>query len=301
MARAESLPVARAEELPAAARLESTASRRWRALRRNRVALLGGCIFGLAVLVALLAPWLTPYDPVKDNLVQRLQRPSAAHLFGTDDFGRDVFSRTIDGTRISLQVGGAVVVACSVLGVALGLVAGYYRRVDDWLMRILDGLMAFPATLLAIAIASALRGGLWNVVIALTAVYMPRFVRLLRGPVLSAKNSAYVEAARVVGASDWAIMFRHLLPNTFAPLIVQATFTFAYAILAEASLSFLGIGVPPPAPSWGNIISDGRVYLHQAWWMTVAPGTALMLTTLSLNLFGDALRDAFDPRQVVQR
>ncbi len=298
MARSEAVAIGRQVMPDEQARLEGTARRRWRTLKRNRVALIGGLIFGVAVFVALFAPWLAPYNPVKDNLVQRLQPPSRAHLFGTDDFGRDILSRTIAGTRISLMVGSAVVVTCSLLGAALGLLAGYYRRVDDLLMRVLDGLMAFPATLLAIAIAAALRGGLWNVVIALTAVYMPRFVRLLRGPVLSAKNSVYIEAARVVGASDWSIMFRHLLPNTFAPLIVQATFTFAYAILAEASLSFLGIGVPPPAPSWGNIISDGRVYLHQAWWMTAVPGAAVMLTTLALNLFGDGLRDAFDPRQV---
>ncbi len=272
--------------------------RRWRAFRASKVPLVGALVVVLLLLVAVAAPLLEPYDPVRINPIERLRPPSAVHLLGTDDFGRDVLTRIIGGTRVSMSVSLSVVVLCAGLGIALGLLAGFYRRVDATLMRVLDGLMAFPGILLAIAIAAALRPSITSTVVALTIVYIGRFVRVMRASVLVAREALYVDAARTAGAGDLRILLQHLLPNTVAPLTVQATFTFAFAILAEASLSFLGVGVPPPAPSWGGMLNDGRQYMAQAWWMTVFPGAMLMTATMALNLFGDGLRDALDPRHV---
>jgi peptide/nickel transport system permease protein len=276
----------------------STSARRWRELRRNWVAMLGAVVLLLFVVCALGANVIAPYSPVHLDTAHRLQAPSGAHLLGTDEFGRDVASRIIYGTRVSMLVGVTVVSLCSLIGIALGLLTGYYRKADAVVMRLLDGLMAFPGILLAIAIAAALRPSVSSVIIALTVVEMPRFARVMRAPVLAAKQALYVDAARVVGASDLRILARHLLPNTVSPLIVQATFTFAQVILTEASLSFLGAGVPPPMPSWGGMLSDARTFMRDAVWLTLAPAVVLASVTMAFNLLGDGLRDALDPRHL---
>lgn len=249
------------------------------------------------VLLAILAPWIATHDPLKVDIVNRASPPSAKFFFGTDDFGRDIFSRVIYGTRISLYISIFSVVVAGIFGVTLGAMAGYYGGLtDNLIMRFLDAVMSFPAILLAIAIMAVMGGHLYNVVIALGFVYIPRFARVIRGSILSLKEMEFIEASRAMGNSDWVIIFRHLLPNCMAPLIVHATVNQAYAILAEASLSFLGLGAPPPTPSWGNILSDARNFLLDAPWMTVFPGIAITLSVLGFNLFGDALRDVLDPR-----
>ncbi len=226
----------------------------------------------------------------------RLKGFTPSHLLGTDDFGRDVFSRIIFGTRVSLIVGGAVMLFTSLIGVILGILAGYYKFLDNILMRIMDGLMAFPAMVMAISLMAFLGPSVFNVIVALSFTYMPRTVQIIRSVVLIGREMPYVQAARALGARDLRIAIKHILPNCIPPLIVQATFIFAYSILAEASLSFLGVGVPPEIPSWGNIISSGRLFIREAPWLTIFPGVAILLTCLSLNLVGDGLRDALDPR-----
>lgn len=277
----------------------SNRRRMLRSLARNPSAVTGAVIVVLMLLVAFLAPYLAPYNPNQMDIANRLKAPSAAHLLGSDDFGRDILSRMIYGTQLSLTVGVAVVLLATLAGTVLGLLAGYFRRLDNLLMRVMDGLMAFPAILLAIAIMAALGPKEMNVIIAIAAVYTPRMARIVRGSALSVKRMEYVEAAAALGAGHGRIMFRHILPNCMSPIIVQATFIFAYAVLAEASLSFLGVGTPPPAPSWGNILADGRLYIRLAPWITVFPGTAIMATVLGLNLLGDGLRDVLDPRMRV--
>ncbi|MDB4894758.1 MAG: ddpC [Firmicutes bacterium] len=264
-------------------------------LVRSRLALTGGAMLLLVLLAALLAPLLARYDPMAVMAADRLLSPSMAHPFGTDDFGRDIFSRVLYGARLSLAVGFLVVLFTTLAGAMIGLVAGYYRIWDNVLMRLMDGIMAFPAVLLATAIMAALGPRVSNVVIALAAAYMPRLARVVRAQVLVLREMAYVEAAVAQGAPDRLVLVRHILPNCLSPVIVQATVTFAYAVLTEAALSFLGVGAPPDIPSWGNILSDGRNFLTQAPWMTLFPGVAIMVTVLGLNLFGDGLRDALDP------
>jgi peptide/nickel transport system permease protein len=249
------------------------------------------------ILIAVLAPWVATHDPLKINIANRASPPSQEFLFGTDDFGRDIFSRVVYGSQISLSISLLSVLAATVLGVIIGAAAGYYGGwVDNILMRCMDAIMSFPAILLAIAIMAVRGGSLYNVIIALGFVYIPRFARIVRGSVLSLKEKEFVEASLAMGNSDLFIIFRHILPNCLAPLIVQATISLAYAILAEAALSFLGLGAPPPAPSWGNILSDARNFMLDAPWMTVFPGFAITLAVLGYNLFGDALRDVLDPR-----
>jgi peptide/nickel transport system permease protein len=276
----------------------STAARRWRAFRANWVALLGGLVVLLFLGCALGADLIAFYPPLKLDPGNRLQPPSAAHWLGTDEFGRDEASRIIYGARVSMAVGLIVVGLCSVIGITLGLLAGYYRRADAVVMRVLDGLMAFPGILLAIAIAAALRPSVSTVIVALTFVEVPRFARVMRAPVLAAKEAVFVDAARVIGCTDLRILTRHLLPNTISPLIVQATFTFAQVILTEASLSFLGAGVPPPTPSWGGMLSDARTVMRDASWLTLVPAVVVASVTMAFNLFGDGLRDALDPRHL---
>ena len=249
------------------------------------------------ILTAVLAPWIATQDPLKINIANRAAPPSHEFLFGTDDFGRDIFSRVVYGSQISLSISLLSVLAATVLGVIIGAAAGYYGGwVDNILMRVMDAIMSFPAILLAIAIMAVRGGSLYNVIIALGFVYIPRFARIVRGSVLSLKEKEFVEASLAMGNSDLFIISRHILPNCLAPLIVQATISLAYAILAEAALSFLGLGAPPPAPSWGNILSDARNFMLDAPWMTVFPGFAITLAVLGYNLFGDALRDVLDPR-----
>lgn len=259
--------------------------------------MVGLAIIFVNVSIALLAPWIATHDPLKIDIVNRGSPPSGAFFFGTDNYGRDVFSRVVYGSRISLSISLLSVSAAAVLGVAIGAAAGYSRGwIDNLLMRCMDAIMSFPAILLAVVIMAVRRESLYNVVVALGFVYMPRFARIIRGSVLSLKEKEFVDAAIIAGNSDMRIIFRHILPNCFAPVIVLTTVCLAYAILAEAALSFLGLGAPPPAPSWGNILNDARKYMLEAPWMTVFPGLTITFGVLGFNLFGDALRDVLDPR-----
>ena len=265
-------------------------------LLRNRNVVVGGAIFLLFLLAAIFAPVLTGRSPTRLDPMSRLKPPSAAAYLGTDEFGRDVYSLVLFGSRVSLLVGGVTMLLTSLGGVMIGLVAGYYRRTDLLVMRITDGLMAFPAILLAIAFMAARGPGVWNVILALSIVYTPRTALLIRSTVLSVRELDYVQAARALGRRDLGIALRHILPNCMAPLLVQGTFIFAYAVLAEAILGFLGVGVPPYVPSWGNVIASGKNVIREAFWVSLFPGLALTLASLSLNLLGDGLRDALDPR-----
>jgi peptide/nickel transport system permease protein len=264
--------------------------------RQKWYAIFGALFLLLIIFTAIFAPHLTPYDPQRLDISARLQGLSTSHFFGTDDFGRDIFSRVIYGTRVSILVGGAVMLFTSLPGVLLGMLAGYYKFLDNLLMRIMDGFMALPGMVLAIALMAVLGPSVSNVIIAISFIFMPRTARLIRSVVLVGVEMAYVQAARALGAGDLRIGIKHILPNCIPPLIVQSTFIFAYAILTEASLSFLGCGVSPEIPSWGNIISSGRLFMKEAFWMTLFPGLAIVLTCLALNLLGDGLRDALDPR-----
>jgi len=265
-------------------------------LRHHPSAFLGGLIVVVVVLLALFAPHMTSHDPLRTNVTQRLLSPSAEHWLGTDDYGRDLFARIALGARVSLRVGAAVAVLTSVGGVIIGLAAGYYTRIDAPVMRIMDVMMAFPALLLALAIVAALGPHELNTILALSLVYLPRTARIVRGSVLSIKRSTFVTAARSLGSGDWRIISRHIFPNCAAPLLVQATFVFAMAILGEAALSFLGAGPPPPTPTWGNMISDARLFLRQAPWFSIFPGAAIFFTVIGISLLGDGLRDVLDPK-----
>lgn len=269
------------------------------ALRRfsaNRTALTGGILVALMAVLALAGPLLVSADPLAVAAEDRLQGPSAAHLFGTDNYGRDLLARVVHGAATSLGTAFMIAVITSLLGLAVGLYAGYNRLVDAVVMRIADGLMAFPAILLAIAIMAALGPRTENVVIALTVVFVPYVARVVRSSVLAIKEQTFVEALQAQGASTSRIIWLNIAPNVLSPLIVQATFIFADTIITEAALSFLGAGIPPPAPSWGNILLDGKIVIYTAWWMTVFPGVAILLTVLGVNLLGDGLRDLLDPR-----
>ena len=264
-------------------------------LTRRRTTLAGAVIMTIMVSVGLLAPVIGG-DPVHMDVAGRLAAPSRVHWFGTDDVGRDAWSRVVYGARLSLLVGVAVVVLSFLVGVVCGLVAGYYRRLDNVVMRVMDGLMAFPAIVLAIALMAALGPSVLNVIVAIAVVYSPRVARVVRGSVLVIRETSYVEAARALGASDLALINRHILPNCLSRVIVQGSFVFAAAVLTEAALSFLGVGVPPYVPSWGVILAEGRLYIQQAPWLVLYPGAAIMLTIFGLNLFGDGLRDLLDPK-----
>lgn len=274
---------------------KSPAARRWKVLRRPTVAF-GTAILLIIVLAALLAPLVAPYDPNGLDILGRLQTPSAVHPMGTDDLGRDVWSRVLYGARLSLTVGLATAAVAAGLGTLVSLVAGYYRWMDEVVMRVMDGLMALPGVVLAIAIMAAIGPKVSNIVLALSLVYLPRCARVARSAVIVVREQVYVEAASALGAPDRAIMLRHILPGTISPVLVQATYVFATAVLLEASLSFLGAGAPPDVPSWGAMLAEGRVLMRSAPWMTVFPGAVLALTVLSVNLIGDGLRDALDPR-----
>jgi peptide/nickel transport system permease protein len=271
----------------------------WQFLRRlwgNRLAVTGFSLLLLILFAAVFAGVLSSYDPLTMIVADRMKSPSATHLMGTDNFGRDIFSRVLHGARLSLEVGAAVMLFTVGAGILFGLLAGYSPRLDGPVMRVMDAMMAFPAILFGIAIMAVLGPKTVNVVIALSVVYAPRTVRIVRASVLATKQLDYVEAVRAQAAGHLRILFRHILPNCLSPLVVQATFNFAYAVLAEASLSFVGAGAPPPTPSWGNILSEGRIYMQNAPWITIFPGVAIALTVLGLNLAGDGLRDILDPR-----
>jgi peptide/nickel transport system permease protein len=265
-------------------------------LLRRRTVMIGVIVLLAIVALALAAPFITPYAPSRLSVVNRLKPPSGTFMFGTDEFGRDVFSRTVYAGRLSLLVGASVVVMAAVIGVMLGLVAGFFRRLDTPIARIIDAMMAFPDILLAIALVAALGPSLATVIVALGIVYAPRLARIVRASTLVIRELPYVEAARALGVPTWRIMTRHVLRNLVSPILVQATFIFAYAMLAEAGLSFLGLGVSPEIPTWGTMIAAGRQYVGQADWMTLFPGIAIILTVLSLQMVGDGLRDLLDPR-----
>lgn len=266
-----------------------------RLLKRKTVAF-GLIILTVFVLLAAFAPLIAPYAPGKLSIVNRLQPPSLQWFFGTDEFGRDVFSRTIYAGRLSLLVGAAVVTLATVIGVVLGLLAGFFPKLDTPIARVIDAMMAFPDILLAIALVAALGPSLTTVIIALSIVYAPRLARVVRASTLVIRELPYVEAARALGISTPHIMTRHVLRNLLSPVLVQGTFLFAHAMLAEAGLSFLGVGVSPEIPTWGTMIASGRQYIGQADWVTLFPGIAIVLSVLSLQMVGDGLRDMLDPR-----
>ncbi|ARI76432.1 ABC transporter permease [Halobacillus mangrovi] len=269
----------------------------WYQLKKNKIAMFGLFMTLVLMILAIAAPIVAPYDPYKMAPEARLAGPSLAHLLGTDQFGRDILSRIIYGTRISLQVGIISVGLSLVLGTIIGVVAGYYGKwVDAALSRLTDVMFAFPDILLALVIMAILGPSLTNLMIAVGIVYTPIFARIARGSVLANKNSLYIEAAKSMGVSNLKIMWKHILPNSMAPLIVQVTLSFAFAILAEAALSFLGLGVSPDTPSWGIMLSEGKDWMESAWWIAVFPGIAITLAVFSFNVMGDGLRDALDPR-----
>lgn len=265
-------------------------------ISRHPTMLIGGLVLTLMALMALLAPWVWTSDPIALNPVNRLKPISDQFWFGTDMYGRDVYTRTVYGARISLIVGISAAVLSVFLGLIIGLIAGYYRILDAILMRVMDGLMAIPGILLAIAMVSLAGASLSIVVLAITIPEIPRVVRLVRSVVLSVREEPYVEAAIAAGTPVYKVLIRHVLPNTVPPLIVQATYVCASAMLTEAILSFLGAGTPPEIPSWGNMMSEGRIYFTLAPWIIFFPGIFLALTVLGVNVLGDGLRDTLDPR-----
>jgi peptide/nickel transport system permease protein len=268
-----------------------------RRLARSKSALLGMVLIVLLILCAIFAPDIAPYDPVKQSFVRQLRPPSAEFLLGTDEFGRDILSRILYGSRIALMVGFLADSIALVLGVTLGLVAGYYGElVDSVIMRVVDILLAFPYLLLAMIVVAVLGPNLRNAMIAIGIVYMPQYARLVRGTVLSIKEMDYVEAAQVIGAAPARVMFRHILPNCFGPIIVMATLTVGSAIVETAGLSFLGLGAQPPTPEWGAMLATGRSHMLTSPWIATFPGVAILITVLGFNLLGDGLRDALDPR-----
>ncbi|MCC3356778.1 ABC transporter permease [Bacillus sp. REN16] len=258
-------------------------------------------ILVLFVIIAILAPLIAPYDPNAQNLLARLKPPiwaegaESGYLLGTDNLGRDIFSRVIYGTRISILVGLLAVLISGTIGVIIGLLSGYYRFFDGIMMRIADIQLAFPTILLALAIVAVLGGGLWNLIIVLGVTGWVEYARVIRSEVLSMKTNDFVVAANTIGASDGRILFRHILPNILAPIITIGTFHVAATIIAESSLSFLGLGVPISIPSWGNMLSEGQLYVSSAWWMSLFPGLMIMFVVLAINILGDYIREGFSP------
>jgi peptide/nickel transport system permease protein len=268
-----------------------------RPLLRNRLVFFGTGLILLVVLLAIFADVVAPYDPTEMKMVDALRRPSAPHPFGTDRFGRDVLSRTIYGSRIALGVALSSIALAFLVGAALGLIGGYAGGWPDLVIgRVMDVLFSFPTLILAIGIAAMLGPGLNNAALAIAVVYVPLFSRVARGPVIAEREKDHVVAAHGLGAGWPRVVFRHILPNVLAPLIVQASVSLAFAILIEASLSYLGLGTQPPDPSWGTMLNEGRTYLETAPWMSIFPGLAIMVTVFGFNLLGDGLRDTLDPQ-----
>lgn len=265
-------------------------------LFRRRVVLIAALILAAIVLLAIFAPLISPYSPTGMRVAQRLRPPSGVNWFGTDEFGRDIATRIIYGGRASLGIGLAVVAVSMLAGTTLGLVAGYFRSTDGPIMRVVDAMMSLPDILLAIFLVAVLGASAGNVVLALAIVYTPRVTRVVRGSTLVVRELPFVEAARTLGVSTWRILTRHILLNVASPILVQATFIFAYAVLAEAGLSFLGAGVPPEIPTWGTMIAAGQQYADRSVWVVLFPGLAIVLSALSLQLLGDGLRDMLDPK-----
>src|SRR5690606_13813028 len=275
----------------------------WRRFRKNRLAVAGGAVVLVVVLMGVTAPWIAPHDPTQANFFNRLRPPawmeggSWEYPLGTDQLGRDVLSRIMWGARASLTVGAIVIVLATTVGIFFGLISGYYGgRVDAVVQRLVDILLSFPYLVLAIGLMAVMGPGFINMVLALVYKEWVTPCRVVRGEVLAAKSQEYVEAARAVGASDAHIMWREILPNTVSAVIVVATLGVAWVILMEASLSFLGLGVQPPTPAWGSMVAAGREFIFQAWWLATFPGLAILVTVLGINLLGEGLRDALDPR-----
>nr|WP_186445895.1 ABC transporter permease [Paenibacillus cremeus] len=269
----------------------------WRGFARNKLAMTGLVILLFFILLAIIAPWITHFDYKEPNLTDRLQAPSGTHWFGTDDLGRDLFTRIVYGTRISLWVGTMSVLGSIVFGTFFGILAGFYGRWTDTIIsRLFDILLSFPGILLAIAIVAALGPSLQNSLLAIAIVNIPVFGRMVRSKVLSLKAEEYIMAARALGMKDGRILFHHILPNSIAPIIVQGTLGIATAIIECAALGFLGLGAQPPEPEWGKMLSDSRQFIQNAPWTVLFPGISIMLTVLGFNLIGDGLRDALDPR-----
>jgi peptide/nickel transport system permease protein len=274
----------------------SRGQRARRFVRRNPTVLLGAVLLGLVALVSIAAPYIAGIDPIEIDVIERLKGPSEAHLFGTDHMGRDIWSRTVHGGRISLVVGLSVAAIATGLGLLVGLLSGYIGLLDRILMRFMDGLMAIPSILLAIALMALVGSSVGNVIFAISVSEIPRVTRLVRGIVLSVREEPYVEAAVAAGTRTLWIIVRHILPMTIAPLIVQATYVSASAIISEAYLSFLGAGTPPEVPSWGNVVAEGRDFFPVAPWLILFPSAFLAVTVLSVNILGDGLRDTLDPK-----
>jgi len=267
-----------------------------RVLKKNPNLLMGLIILIFFILLCGFAQFWERIDPLMLDPDDRLQGPSWKHWFGTDNAGRDIYSRTLHGGRVSLLVGFFVAVFTTLVGLVIGLISGYTPKIDIILQRIMDAIMSFPTLLLALALVAMLGSSMWNVIGVITFVDTPRMVRIVRATVLTLREQMYIDAARALGAPTWRILFVHLAPNTMAPVLVQATYVFALAILTEASLSFLGLGIPPENPSWGNILALGRTFLQQAFWISFFPGFLLTINVMAMNLVGDGLRDAFDPK-----
>ncbi len=284
--------------LPAKMTDKSMRSKALERFRRNRLAVIGFALIAIFVLVAIFASLIAPFDPIQQNYDQLLKPPSFTHWFGTDNLGRDVLSRVIYGTRVSLTAGVVAVSLAALIGVSLGLLAGFLGGVtDNIIMRLIDAMLAFPFLVLAISLAAILGPSLQNAMLAIAVVSIPVFARVTRGQVLSERERDYVQAAKALGANDLRIMLQHVLPNIAGPIIIQCTLSIAGAILAESSLSFLGLGVQPPTPSWGEMLNVARGYLRDAPWTAIAPGVLIFIAVLAFNLLGDGLRDALDPRQ----
>lgn len=284
-------------ETPEIADLPSPVREFWRRLKKNKLAVASLVFLTLLVLVALFAPYIAPYDPVNGVMAESLQAPGAKHLLGTDELGRDILSRIIFGARISLRVGLLAVAIALSAGTVLGSIAGYYGgKIDLVIMRFMDIMLSFPSLLLAIAFMTVLGRGVENAIIAISIVTMPEYARIVRGSVLSVKENEYVQAARAIGNRDAAIIFKHIMPNVMAPIIVRGTLGISTAILETAALGFLGLGVQPPAAEWGTMLGSGRGYLFNAPHLVYFPGIAITLTVMAFNLLGDGLRDALDPR-----
>ncbi len=289
--------------LSASRPIELAERRRFLALRKlaaHRSFRIGLLIVVTLVLAAFIGPWLTGIDPTAMRIRNKFKPPSELFLMGTDNYGRDVLTRVLYGGQLSLGIGFFVALLSGAAGTIVGVVAGHFRALDAYLMRVMDALLAFPAILVAIGIGAALGPQATSIVVALSVAYIPRTARVVRASTLVIREMEYIEAARVSGAGNLRIIFKHILPNCLGPLTVQLTFVFAYAILAEAALSFLGIGPPPPAPSWGNIIAEGRDHAVEAWWIMLFPGIAISLAALGMNLLGDGLRDVLDPRLKIE-
>jgi peptide/nickel transport system permease protein len=265
-------------------------------LRRKALLFAVGVLFSLVV-ISIFSPYFVPYDPDALKVLDRLKPPSAAHFFGTDHFGRDIFSRVLVGTRVTFILGLSISAFALVFGVPLGVLGGYYDRLGMVIMRVVDAIMAFPAIILALALMAIMgKPGMVNVIIAVGMVWAPRMVRVVYSSTLSLRENTYVEAARALGASSGRILIRHIAVNLLSPVIVQSTFTFAFSIMEVAALNFLGVGIPPYVPSWGGMMNEGRTYIIRAPWIIIFPGVFLALSVLSFNLLGDALRDRLDPR-----